>query len=73
MTTYGVTPNNTFSPHHKKYIKKEVVDFAKGCPLYFASIFPVMVIFFTVFIFIYIISMKSKTAKKYCVMLVFIY
>ncbi|KAK8734252.1 hypothetical protein OTU49_006087, partial [Cherax quadricarinatus] len=37
----GVTPNNTFSPHHKNSLKKEIVEMAKTWPLYFAAIFPV--------------------------------
>ncbi|XP_071526723.1 unconventional myosin-XV isoform X1 [Panulirus ornatus] len=37
----GITPNNTFSPHHKNSVKKEIIDLAKSWPLYFAAIFPV--------------------------------
>lgn len=39
----GITPNNTFSPHHKNSVKKEIIELAKSWPLYFAAIFPVTV------------------------------
>ncbi|MPC26394.1 Unconventional myosin-XV [Portunus trituberculatus] len=37
----GITPNNTFSPHHKNSVKREIIELAKTWPLYFAAIFPV--------------------------------
>ncbi|XP_050694860.1 unconventional myosin-XV-like isoform X6 [Eriocheir sinensis] len=37
----GITPNNTFSPHHKSSLKREIIELAKTWPLYFAAIFPV--------------------------------
>lgn len=39
----GITPNNTFSPHHKNSVKREIIELAKTWPLYFAAIFPVTV------------------------------
>ncbi|XP_047468610.1 unconventional myosin-XVB-like, partial [Penaeus chinensis] len=41
MDNRGITPNNTFSQHHKTNVKREIVDLAKSWPLYFAAIFPV--------------------------------
>ncbi|KAK7069817.1 hypothetical protein SK128_026614 [Halocaridina rubra] len=41
LDSRGITPNNSFSPHHNLAVKREIVDLAKSWPLYFAAIFPV--------------------------------
>ncbi|KAF4520562.1 hypothetical protein B566_EDAN011115, partial [Ephemera danica] len=41
LDSYGVTPNNLHSSHHKVTIKKNIVDSAKEWPTYFARIFPI--------------------------------
>ncbi|XP_064096637.1 unconventional myosin-XV-like isoform X2 [Macrobrachium nipponense] len=40
LDSRGITPNNSFSPHHNNGVKKEIVELAKSWPLYFAAIFP---------------------------------
>ena len=43
LENYGITPDNAVSGHHKITLKRNVVEFAKQWPLYFARLYPVSV------------------------------
>jgi len=41
LENYGIRPDNAVSGHHKITLKRNVVEFAKQWPLYFARLYPV--------------------------------